>query len=156
MLFRSRFGAGGGGFLSTPVDSNEIHEAVNRGAPKIVQPGPGTKESYMIIPVKLRGQIIGTLQVQAPAENRVWTRDEINLSSAVSDRLSIALENARLIQESQKQALKEQTIRDVTSKVGDSILLQNVLRTAVEELGRALPGSEVILNLRPQDGKGQE
>lgn len=151
-----RFGAGGGGFLSTPVDSNEIHEAVNRGAPKIVQPGPGTKESYMIIPVKLRGQIIGTLQVQAPAENRVWTRDEINLSSAVSDRLSIALENARLIQESQKQALKEQTIRDVTSKVGDSILLQNVLRTAVEELGRALPGSEVILNLRPQDGKGQE
>jgi hypothetical protein len=98
-----------------------------------------------VIPVKLRGQIIGTLRVQAPTKNRSWTQDEVNLAEAVSDRLSLALENARLIQESQKQVIKEQTISEVTSRIGASINLKNVLQTAVEELGRAMPGSEVLI-----------
>jgi hypothetical protein len=41
--------------------------------------------------------------------------------------------------------IKEQTISEVTSKIGASIDLKNVLQTAVEELGRAMPGSEVLI-----------
>ncbi|NTV83883.1 MAG: hypothetical protein HGA23_06220, partial [Bacteroidales bacterium] len=62
------------------------------------------------------------------------------------ERLSLALENARLIQESQRQVIKEQRISEVTGKIGSSINLKNVLQTAVEELARAMPGSEVIID----------
>jgi GAF domain-containing protein/HAMP domain-containing protein len=136
---------GGGRKLVKPVESNEIREAVNRGTILVVQPESENSDSFIVVPVKLRGQIIGTLKIQAPVKNRKWTQDEINLAGAVSERLSLALENARLIQESQKQVIKEQTISEVTSKIGASIDLKNMLQTAVEELGRAMPGSDVLI-----------
>jgi GAF domain-containing protein/HAMP domain-containing protein len=135
----------GGSKVIKPVETNEILEAINKGEILVTQPGIDQNDSYIVIPVKLRGQIIGTLRVQSPTKNRTWTRDEVNLAEAVSDRLSLALENARLIQESQKQVIKEQTISEVTSRIGASINLKNVLQTAVEELGRAMPGSEVLI-----------
>lgn len=143
----------GGSKIIEPVETNEIMEAINTGEILVIQPGKDHDDSYIVIPVKLRGQIIGTLRVQAPTKNRSWTQDEVNLAEAVSDRLSLALENARLIQESQKQVIKEQTITEVTSKIGASINLKNVLQTAVEELGRAMPGSEVLIRF-DRNGKG--
>ncbi|MCC7118005.1 MAG: GAF domain-containing protein [Anaerolineales bacterium] len=135
----------GGMRLTQPVETSEIRETLRGGNILVTQPGKHNEDSYMVIPVKLRGQVIGTLRVQAPEKNRAWSKDEVNLAEAVSDRLSLALENARLIHESQKQVIKEQTISEVTSKIGASIDLKNVLQTAVEELGRAMPGSEVLI-----------
>jgi hypothetical protein len=88
------------------------------------------------------------MSIKAPIKNRQWSTDEVNLAETISERLSIALENARLIQESQRQVIKEQTISEVTGKIGASINLKNVLRTAVEELGRAMPGSEVVIKFQ--------
>ncbi len=135
----------GGKRLTQPVETDEIRDTINRGSILVAQPEAENADSFMVVPVKLRGQTIGTLKIQAPTKNRTWTQDEINLAGAVSERLSLALENARLIQESQKQVIKEQTISEVTSKIGASIDLKNVLQTAVEELGRALPGSDVLI-----------
>jgi hypothetical protein len=98
--------------------------------------------------VKLRGQTIGVLNIKAPTPHRRWSQDEVNLAQAVSDRLALALDNARLLFESQSQTAKEQKIGEVTAKIGASINMRNVLQTAVEELGRALPGSEVMIQLQ--------
>ena len=73
---------------------------------------------------------------------------------AISDRLALALDNARLLQESQRRAAKEQKIGDVTAKIGASINMSSVLQTAVEELGRVLPGSEVIIQFQ-SDSNGR-
>ena len=130
------------------VESAEIREALQKGQ-VVVFDGKTLKTSPSIsIPVKLRGQTIGVLNIKAPTKNRIWNQDEINLAQAVSDRLALALDNARLLQESQRRASKEAKIGEVTAKIGASINMRNVLQTAVEELGRALPGSEVIIQFQ--------
>jgi GAF domain-containing protein len=96
------------------------------------------------------------MNIKAPANDRQWTSGEIELVEAISERLSIALENARLIQESRRQLVKEQTISEVTGKIGTSINLKNVLQTAVEELGRAMPGSEVLIKLQSGNADNSE
>jgi GAF domain-containing protein len=108
----------------------------------------------MAVPVKLRGQTIGVLRIQAPTKNRTWNQDEINLAQAISDRLALALDNARLLFVSQRQTAKEQKIGEVTAKIGASMNMRNVLQTAVEELGRALPGSEVIIQFQSNGKQG--
>ena len=65
-----------------------------------------------------------------------------------ADRLGTALENVRLLEDSLRRALKERLISDITAKISSSISVRNVLQTAVEELGRALPGSEISINFR--------
>ena len=140
----------GGRKLTTPVQSDEITQAMNRGDTLIFDADEKLKEPAIVVPIKLRGQIIGALNIKAPVRDRHWTSDEINLVETISERLSLSLENARLIQESQRQVIKEQTISDVTGKIGASINMKNVLQTAVEELGRILPGSEIMIKF--QDG----
>ena len=145
---------GGGKKLSEPIGSTEIQQALNRGETMVMQPNGKSEEPSIIVPIKLRGQVIGVMRIQAPEKDKQWTTNEINLSEAVSERLSLALENARLIQESQRQVIKEQAISEITSKIGSSINLENVLQTAVEELGRSIPGSEVIIKLKEENVNG--
>ena len=135
------------------VDSAEIREALQKGQ-VVVFDGKNLKAQPSIsLPIKLRGQTIGVLNIKAPTKNRKWNEDEINLAQAVSDRLALALDNARLLQESQRRASKEAKIGEVTAKIGASINMRNVLQTAVEELGRALPGSEIILQFEQVNNK---
>lgn len=130
------------------VESAEIREALQKGQVVVFDGKTLKAQPSISIPVKLRGQTIGVLNIKAPTKNRIWNQDEINLAQAVSDRLALALDNARLLQESQRRASKEAKIGEVTAKIGASINMRNVLQTAVEELGRALPGSEVIIQFQ--------
>lgn len=141
----------GGKSLSQPIITDEIQQTMNRGDVLVFHADGKTEEPSIVVPIKLRGQIIGVMRIKAPNKDRQWTSSEVDLTEAVSERLSLALENARLIQESQRQAIKEQTISDITGKIGSSINLQNVLQTAVEELGRSIPGSEVIIKFQSEN-----
>jgi len=141
----------GGRKLTRPVETDEIRQAMNRGDVLVVNADGIREDPSIVVPIKLRGQVIGVLNIKAPTKDRRWSNDEVNLAEAISERLSLALENARLIQESQRQVIKEQTISEVTGKIGASINLKNVLQTAVEELGRAMPGSEVMIKFQNEE-----
>ncbi len=133
--------------LEFRLESDEIKRTLQNG--QIVVTGPNEKSLPSVsVPIKLRGQIIGVLNIKAPTKDRRWNQDEINLAQVISDRLALALDNARLLFESQRQTAKEQKIGEVTAKIGASINMRNVLQTAVEELGRALPGSEVVIQFQ--------
>lgn len=104
------------------------------------------KEAYSV-PVKLRGTPIGKLMIKAPTEGYQWTEDEIAIIQATAERVALASENARLVLESQKQAAKEQVIGEISSKIGASINLDNILQTTLREMGRILPGAEISIQV---------
>jgi GAF domain-containing protein/HAMP domain-containing protein len=109
---------------------------------------PGTEG--LTIPVKIRGLVVGYVVVRSTNPLRQWTQDEINLAQAAADRAGLTIDNVRLLTEAQRRAAKEQTIGEITSRIGSSINMSAIMQTAVEELGRALPGSEVVLQFREQ------
>ena len=118
---------------------------------KTVSAGTGRQAAAVItVPIKLRGEVIGVLDVRVP-QKRTWSTDEVDIASAVAERVALAVENASLLEDSQRRAVKERTISEITSKISSSINLRNVLQTAVEELGHALPGSDVIIQIQPEN-----
>jgi GAF domain-containing protein len=112
-------------------------------------------EQTLAVPIKVRGQVIGSLGIRAPKGHR-WTPDEIDIINAVSERMAISAENARLLQDSQDRAAKEQTISNVSAKIGASFNMDSILRTAVEELGQIIPGSEVAIQLKRRDAQDKD
>jgi GAF domain-containing protein/HAMP domain-containing protein len=108
---------------------------------------PRDRGEVITLPIKLRGVEIGAVDVRSD-DYRELDRDELDIVNAIIERAAIAMENARLLHESQRQTAKEQKIGEVTARIGASIHMRNVLQTAVEELGRALPGSEVIIQFQ--------
>lgn len=105
------------------------------------------KSGVYTVPIILRGVTVGNLRMKPPKENHHWTEDEKLIAEAVAERVAIAAENARLILDSQKRAAKEQVVGEVTTKIGSSIDLDNILHTALQEMGRILPGAEISLQI---------
>ena len=100
----------------------------------------------LALPVKLRGEVIGTVDIRSP-ENQKWDQDELDIVNAILERAAIAMENARLLTESQKLAAKEHTIGEIAAKISAQSEIQELLKTAAQELGRSLPGMEIAIQL---------
>jgi hypothetical protein len=87
------------------------------------------------------------LHIKANSKGHQWTEDEIAIVRATAERVALAAENARLVLESQKKAAKEQVIGEISSKIGASINLDNILQTTLREMGRILPGAEISIQV---------
>lgn len=103
------------------------------------------------IPIKLRGQTIGVLDVRSKKGQRQWTDDEIALLEAAADRAAFALENARLVESAQRRASRERAIGEISGKIGAISERNLILQTAVEELGRKIGNSEIVIELETED-----
>jgi transcriptional regulator with GAF, ATPase, and Fis domain len=102
------------------------------------------------LPVKLRGEVIGAVDIRSP-ENRQWDQDELDIVTAIIERSAIAMENARLLADSQKLAAKERTIGEISAKISAQSEVDELLKTATQELGRTLPGMEISIQLKKED-----
>ena len=105
---------------------------------------PNNRGATLSLPIKLRGEVIGSVDVRS-ADNRPWDQDELDIVTAIIERAAIALENARLLAESQKRAAKERIIGEISSKISMQSEINELLKTAAQELGRSLPGAEIAI-----------
>jgi len=123
------------------VDPNEVREDDNDHGP------PPT----LMTPLKLRGEVIGTLGLMDVESGRRWTREEITLVETITEQAALALENARLFKETQQRAARQKIIADVTNQVWASGELEQVMQTAVEQLGATLGATRVVIHLGTED-----
>ena len=95
------------------------------------------------IPIRLRGRDLGVVSVHF--EPGRTDQNTVAMIEQAADQLGTALENVRLLEDSLQRANTDRRVGEITSRIGSSINMRNVLQAAVEELGRALPGSDVTI-----------
>jgi GAF domain-containing protein len=136
-----------------PLDSNSRREPIKA----VIQTGGLSLEkasATIAIPIKLRGQTVGVLDVRSKKGQRNWKPDEIAMLEAAAERAALALENARLVESAQRRAARERAIGDISTRIGAVGNLESILQTAVEELGRKIGGAtEVTLEIGSDDGE---
>ena len=106
--------------------------------------GNGNKmeAGQIVVPIELRGELIGKLVVQSPAE-KVLTQDQIDIIKAVAERVALSAENARLFEETTRRAERERLVSDITGKIRSGTDPQLMIQTAMDELRKALGASRV-------------
>jgi GAF domain-containing protein/HAMP domain-containing protein len=128
-------------------------EALGQGKTLLSADGAGTKsgnhlhEVALAVPIKHRGQTIGVIHMQL--EEETAQQDLSDLLEEASVRLGAALENARLLEENRLHAEQEHLVTDISARVRASTDIDGILRTAVNELGRVMGVSEVLIQLNP-------
>jgi len=131
-----------------PLESEEAMEALQSGTPvvaqKIIEP-TGQVITEIAIPIRLRNTTLGVVNVQFEREK--ISQDLIHLLETTAERLAVALDNARLLEEIQFQAERSRMITEITGRVRSSSNIDEILRTAAEELGQTIGISEVIVQL---------
>jgi len=137
-----RYGLTGAMPIEQPVLGGEVQQKVNAGevyrksSPQLDEP------AELAIPLRLRGETIGALYVTMPG-GVVWTDDEVELVNAVADRLALALENARLFEQTARRADRERAVAEITAKIRSTNDPQLMLQIAVEELKQVLGAQEI-------------
>ncbi|MCJ7435211.1 MAG: GAF domain-containing protein [Anaerolineales bacterium] len=130
--------------LESPIEGAHIKDALKKGVAVI----SGENSDNLAIPVRLRGQVIGVMNLQNPA-GQAWDQDQIDIAAATAERLSLAIENATLLQTTQRRADIERITSDISARISSSTRFETILQTAAEELSRALNGSDVLVQIEP-------
>jgi GAF domain-containing protein len=107
----------------------------------------GQERDTLLIPVQLRGQTIGRLKLNPSDRSHEWSDDELVMVRATAERVALALEGARLLEEAQKRATREAFLSDIAAKLSTSFQLDSILRDTVQELGETLKNSTVTFQL---------
>jgi GAF domain-containing protein len=142
------------GFLATPPTTIQIHsESLEANLAKAFETGDliiGSDGLTISMPIRVRGQTIGSIRLKKSEISESWTQDETNLAIALSDQLSGALESARLYKESQQHAARESLISDISARITSVSQTDAILRETVQELGQAIGNASVTFQLLDQ------
>lgn len=128
---------GGGRLLNKPVQNREIQQALDRGEVVVLEQQSDSRPT-IVVPVKLRNETLGVLYIVSLQKERRWAREEVALVQTASDRLALALENARLLQDSLSRAERERKVSEITSHIRSTNDPNEMIRLAVHELKNAL------------------
>ncbi len=99
-------------------------------------------------PLALRDQSLGTIQLITDED---ISPEEHNLIKAVASQAAIALENARLVNESRQLANRERLVADISNKIWTSTTIDGVMQTVVKELGRVLDTTRAVIELKSDE-----
>lgn len=138
--------------LAKPLERPEITAAIESGQ-VVSEPTSDMKLNVptLAIPIKVRGDVIGVIDIRSLNSNRQWDKADLTAAQTIGDRLAFALDNARLIEETQRRISRERAISDMTSKIGSSVDVNTILQQTVQELGRLIGNSEVVIQLSSEN-----
>jgi K+-sensing histidine kinase KdpD len=115
--------------------------AAIRANEAITEPGPVSP------PLIVRGHPIGALEIW-PKEGQLEA-DKQEALQALAERISQAMESARLFEETQERIAREQALNQVITRFSHSLDIDTLLQTAAIEMGR-MPGvAEVTITVGP-------
>lgn len=129
------------------VMSEEIQKVLETGQPIILE--ESEEELEMVIPISLRDQNIGFIKVKDQKGNKkTWSDEELVSVQSIANNVGLALENARLFEQTMRRANREQKVVEITSKIRETNDPQKMVQIAMQELKSALGTSkaQIIIN----------
>lgn len=111
-------------------------------------------ELTLSVPLKVRGQAIGSIRLRKPEHAIPWSAEEIALVGTLTDQLSGALESARLYQEAQLRAATERQTTSVVNQIRSSTAVDGILQNTIRELGKAFGATRTFISMDiPETGE---
>jgi GAF domain-containing protein len=134
---------------------NTPSEPETEGAPLSGELQP--EDQFLLqVPIELRGQRLGRLTLRRKTDSSPWQAEEKALAEEVVSQVALALENARLLEEMQRQAMDEQLIQQISSTMRQTLDLDTILQTAAVEIYQALGLHDVTIKLKDPQGSDAE
>lgn len=103
------------------------------------------------VPIQLGGLVLGVVEWEIPAVD--FNEEKLELARELAARLAVGLENARLFEESRRAAERERLVNSIAARLTAQTDINEILQTAVREVGQALRTPQVSIQLLDMDAK---
>jgi GAF domain-containing protein len=143
--WRERLGKQTLGFTYTPFGVRPL------SVENLVDEKENENDQVFRIPLSLRGKEIGSISLMRKSKETTWTETEKDMVQQIASQAALAIENARLLEESQSRAIREQTVNEFSSRFSRSLDIDLLLQNAVREIYRLPQVSQVSLFINPTE-----
>jgi len=103
--------------------------------------------SWMGSPLLAGENLLGIIAIQDRRQEGRFSEDDSALLTTLASQVATAIQNARLLEETQLTARRERTIHEITSKMRRAPDIRSILDTTAREIGRALNASRASVRL---------
>ncbi|GEM_PF-1353729 len=117
-----------------------------------VYPSSKHIRSWIGAPLQVRGQVIGTLNVDSHTVN-AYNEKMGEIVMAFANQAAVAIQNARLFEQQKEQLRISQTLQEIGSLLTTELSLEEVLERLMDLLGRVVDYDSVSIHLRQKDGR---
>jgi len=108
-------------------------------------------QHLLLAPIRIQNRNVGVLSFEKSVP---WAEEQIQLARFVVEQLDLALDNARLLEETRLRANQERARSDIVGRVRAMTSTDAILRNAAHELGLALQVERSRIQLLPP-GEGR-
>ncbi len=99
----------------------------------------------LAVPVNLQEQSLGLLEIIDDSPNRIWSQDDQRLVEQVADQLSLALENARLFQNTQTALARTEALFQVGQSAIAFENIEELLQSVADTIAEVLPAARTLV-----------
>jgi putative methionine-R-sulfoxide reductase with GAF domain len=102
--------------------------------------------SELAVPLIVGDQLLGVLDVQSERLN-AFSNEDASIQSTLASQVSTAMQNARSLSQSQRQAERETAVNLITQRIQSTTSVEAALQMAARELGHALGMKQTLVEL---------
>ncbi|MGC4000392.1 MAG: GAF domain-containing protein [Anaeromyxobacter sp.] len=133
-------------------DRSVLREALDARAPVTGQV-PDSGGPALAVPLHVRDHPVGVALVSA-APGRGYSPGELSRAVAIASQLAVAVDNARLYQETRRRAEELSLLHEVGRALVATLDIEQVLEAGVRNLARIVEAPTALLALAVDGGKG--
>ena len=89
--------------------------------------------TLLIVPIVVQDQAIASFSLDAIHERRTFSASEIELCKSLANQVAVALENARLLQETRQRANQLNALRHTTLAITSQLDRETLLTTLIQQ-----------------------
>ncbi len=120
-----------------------LAEAVRRNQPVL----RGMQNfKVLALPITVRGQVIGAMEFELAPDQHVGNEQLVVLQQVI-ERLGLAVENLRLLEEAQRMAQREGMVNEITARMQAATSVEAVVAAATQSLADAFQAPRVAVRL---------
>jgi PAS domain S-box-containing protein len=102
--------------------------------------------SYVGAPIQIQGEVRGFLHLDSAVPN-FFTPTHAERLAAFANQAALAVGNAQRLAETRRLAERERLVNQITNRIRNTMDLDAIIRTTVEELGRLFGASRCFIRL---------
>jgi len=155
---KHRLRVGQEGIVGNVTSTGEARIAMDVGKDAVFFDNPELADTHseMALPLKSEGRIVGALDVQS-TERSAFTNEDVQMLSLLADQVSLAIENARLFDETRAALTEAQAIsRQFTREAWGRVPQEHKLLGFRYTLSGAVPLDKPVDLLETGKGRGRD
>ncbi|MEM7332545.1 MAG: GAF domain-containing protein [Chloroflexota bacterium] len=114
---------------------------------------PDTR-SELALPLRVPQKVIGALTVQS-IEPNIFDEDLVDTLQTMADQLAIAIENIRLLEQTQAKATDQAWLNEITTQLHQSTDVEKIIKIGLKSISERFDGAPIHLKLGRENSSKQ-